>query len=253
MVLQTWFIPLQLPHVCIQHSHIYCLIFMVNLKFNCVAAETTTRPIIKHLSICSYPLLHIPLPGTIPTKIVLPYESPSSLVGGDGDASMTAQLTEPSTISNNNLFQIGSNLTFEQQPFPWASSDPFVYIQQIVLRTSVIPWKKNLLLTDAYRGPLHEIFKLLEIVRNHEDDASKTNLANICLHVENVKMPNKYPVFPEYNCLTLSPANLWQQNAQNFKKDTNLLSTIFHHHVRPQPFHFSHPYSHHLMRISIPP
>lgn len=179
--------------------------------------------------ICSYPLLHIPLPGTIPTKIILPFESPPSLtITSDGDASTTAQ----SNTSNSNPFHIGSNLTFEQQPFPWASSDPFVYIQQIVLRTSVIPWKKNLLLTDAYRGPLHEIFKLLEIVRNHEDETTKTNLANICLHVENVKMPNKYPVFPEYNCLTLSPANLWQQNAQNFKKDTNLLSTIFHHHVR---------------------
>lgn len=62
---------------------------------------------------------------------------------------------------------------------------------------------------------------------------SKTNLANICLHVENVKMPMKHStVFPEYNCLILSPANLWQQNAQNFKKDTNLLSTIFHQHVK---------------------
>lgn len=178
---------------------------------------------------CSYPLLHIPLPGTIPTKIVLPFESPPLPTS---DASTTAQSTDQPATSNSQLFHIASNLSFEQQPFPWASSDPFIYIQQIVLRTSVIPWKKNLLLTDAYRGPLHEIFKLLESVRNYEDDATKTNLANICLHVENVKMPNKYPVFPEYNCLTLSPANLWQQNAQNFKKDTNLLSTIFHHHVR---------------------
>lgn len=61
--------------------------------------------------------------------------------------------------------------------------------------------------------------------------SSKINLGHLCLHVENVKMLTKYPVFPEYNCLVLSPANLWQQNAQNFKKDSNLLSTIFHHHV----------------------
>lgn len=66
---------------------------------------------------------------------------------------------------------------------------------------------------------------------------SKTNLANICLHVENVKMPMKHlTVFPEYNCLILSPANLWQQNTQNFKKDTNLLSTIFHQHVSSTNF-----------------
>lgn len=160
--------------------------------------------------------MHIPLPGTIPTKIVLPYEEP------------TSPNTDASPLLSN-LFQM-NNLTFEQ-PFPWANSDPFVYIQQIVLRSSVIPWKRSLLLTDAYRGPLHEVFKLLEIVRNHEDETSKTSLGNICLHVENIKMPMKYPVFPEYNCLILSPANLWQQSPQNFKKDSNLLSTVFHHHV----------------------
>lgn len=63
-----------------------------------------------------------------------------------------------------------TNASVDQTPFPWANSEPFAYIQQIVFRSSVIPWKKNLLLTDAYRGPLYEIFKLLEIVRNHEDE-----------------------------------------------------------------------------------
>lgn len=174
------------------------------------------------VSFCSYPLWNIPLPGTIPTKVILPY------------ADQTASLKSSTIQSNSDDSSTASaNSSHEQPPFPWANSDPFVYIQQIILRSSVLPWRKNLLLTDAYRGPLHEIFKLLEIVRNHEDESGKTNLANICLHVENVKMPTKYSsqIFPEYNCLILSPANLWQQNAQNFKRDTNLLSTIFHHHV----------------------
>lgn len=167
------------------------------------------------MSFYSYPLLNIPLPGTIPTKIILPYEE---------------QTTRSPNISINS--DGPGNLTHDHPPFPWANNDPLVYIQQIVLRSSVLPWTNNLLLTDAYRGPLHEIFKLLEIVRNHEDEVSKTNLANICLHVENVKMNTKSSsVFPEYNCLILSPANLWQQNSHNFKKDTNLLSTVYHHHV----------------------
>lgn len=172
-----------------------------------------------HLFCNSYPLLNIPLPGTIPTKVILPYED-------------QATIKSPTILNSSDIPTASGNVTYEQPPFPWANSDPFVYIQQIVLRSSVLPWRKNLLLTDAYRGPLHEIFKLLEIVRNHEEETAKTNLANLCLHVENVKMPTKSSsVFPEYNCLILSPANLWQQNAQNFKKDTNLLSTIFHHHV----------------------
>lgn len=174
----------------------------------------------------SYPLLNIPLPGTIPTKIILPY----------GDQS--AAIKSPTILANSDGASTGSsNASHEQPPFPWANSDPFVYIQQIVMRSSVLPWRKNLLLTDAYRGPLHEIFKLLEIVRNHEEETSRTNLANICLHVENVKMPTKYSsILPQYNCLILSPANLWEQNAQNFKKDTNLLSTIYHHHVSNFPW-----------------
>lgn len=61
---------------------------------------------------------------------------------------------------------------------------------------------------------------------------SKTTLAHICLHVENVKRPTKESLFPEYNCLILSPANFWQQSSTTFNRDTNLLNTIFQHHVR---------------------
>lgn len=110
------------------------------------------------LASISYPLLHIPLPGTIPTKVILPYESQAT-------AFKTPINTEPVVRIDT------ANASLEQPPFPWANNEPFAYIQQIVLRSSVIPWNKDLFLTDAYRGPLHEIFKLLEIVRNHEDEA----------------------------------------------------------------------------------
>lgn len=84
-------------------------------------------------------------------------------------------------------------------------------------------------MTDAFRGPLHEVFKLLEIVNNHEDEKLVT-LSKVCLHVENVKRRTQQSIFPEYNCLTLSPANFWQQNPYEFNKDSNLLNTIFHYH-----------------------
>lgn len=225
MVLQAWTIPIQLSHLCIKSGHFYGPVFLVIFHFSFSCSNCEVKSFDFCSSIRSYPLLNIPLPGTIPTKVILPY------------ADQTASLKSSTIPSNSDDSSAGSsgNSSHEQPPFPWANSDPFVYIQQIILRTSVLPWRTNLLLTDAYRGPLHEIFKLLEIVRNHEDESGKTNLANICLHVENVKMPTKYSsIFPEYNCLILSPANLWQQNAQNFKRDTNLLSTIFHHHVSVQ-------------------
>lgn len=112
----------------------------------------------------SFPLLHIPLPGTIPTKIILPYESQSNTL-------KTSIVSNPDSDSPQiDVAEMSTNASIDQPPFPWANSEPFAYIQQIVFRSSVIPWKKSLLLTDAYRGPLYEIFKLLEIVRNHEDE-----------------------------------------------------------------------------------
>lgn len=60
---------------------------------------------------------------------------------------------------------------------------------------------------------------------------SKTSLSDVCLHVENVKRSDKADLFPEYNCLVLSPANFWQQSVHNFNQDNNLLNTIYHNHV----------------------
>ena len=53
----------------------------------------------------------------------------------------------------------------------------------------------------------------------------------ICLRVDNVKRTQNEQIFPEYDCLVLSPANLWGQNIQNFSGDINILNTIFQYHV----------------------
>lgn len=70
------------------------------------------------------------------------------------------------------------------------------------------------------------------LINDPKFGCSKTTLAHICLHVENVKRSTKESLFPEYNCLILSPANFWQQSLTTFNRDTNLLNTIFQHHVR---------------------
>lgn len=51
---------------------------------------------------------------------------------------------------------------------PWAQNSPILYVQQITLRSSVLPWTEDMQLMDAFRAPLYEVFRLLEIVRNHE-------------------------------------------------------------------------------------
>ncbi|XP_055613113.1 sterol regulatory element-binding protein cleavage-activating protein [Uranotaenia lowii] len=182
---------------------------------------------------CCYPLLNIPLPGTIPTKVIFPYteqigQNLHLVNGAYGNGSTKSEMYNPfSSFNGNNFFNI-YNISLEP-PFPWARIDPLLYVQQIILRSAVVPWEEDLLLTDAFRGPLYEVFKLIEIIRNHEDE-SKTTLSDLCLHVENVKRASQQMLFPEYNCLLLSPANLWQQNLQNFNKDNSLLNTIFVNH-----------------------
>jgi len=54
-------------------------------------------------------------------------------------------------------------------------------------------------------------------------------LGNLCLHVEAVKESGKM-AFPEYNCLVVSPGNLWQNNRALFQEDANILGTIFSRH-----------------------
>lgn len=39
---------------------------------------------------------------------------------------------------------------------------------QIIVRSMVHPWVDNLVLSDAFRGPLAESFKLVEIIRNYQ-------------------------------------------------------------------------------------
>uniref|UniRef100_A0A182Q249 Sterol regulatory element-binding protein cleavage-activating protein n=1 Tax=Anopheles farauti TaxID=69004 RepID=A0A182Q249_9DIPT len=176
---------------------------------------------------CCYPLLNIPLPGTIPTKVIFPYTESISENLHLSNANLSSDFYNPFSFTGGNMFNI-YNISVET-PFPWARIDPLLYVQQIIMRTSVVPWEDDLLLTDAFRGPLYEVFKLVEIIRNHEDK-SKTMLNHLCLHVENVKRSSQQTLFPEYNCLMLSPANLWQQNIQNFNKDSNLLNTVYVNH-----------------------
>jgi hypothetical protein len=59
------------------------------------------------------------------------------------------------------------------------------------------------------------------------------SLSHVCLHIESAKVKSdKKMALPEYNCLALSPANLWQQNQEKFQEDANLLGTIFTYEVR---------------------
>lgn len=77
-------------------------------------------------TICSIPLVNIPLPLTSPKQEWVP----------DGNV----------------------------------TGAPYCYIQQVVLKVAVLPWDADLRLGDGFRAPLYESFKLLDIVRNYQDN-----------------------------------------------------------------------------------
>ncbi|XP_052752618.1 sterol regulatory element-binding protein cleavage-activating protein isoform X2 [Galleria mellonella] len=121
----------------------------------------------------------------------------------------------------------------QRLPYIWAKDKPLLYVQQIIMKIGVSPWNNNLKLWDAFRAPLQEVFRLLETIRNHEDVETKTTLLQHCYQIEDIKRQDSKAsverVLPEYSCLLLSPANLWQQNLQAFSLDANIINTIYNY------------------------
>ncbi|XP_006568073.1 sterol regulatory element-binding protein cleavage-activating protein isoform X2 [Apis mellifera] len=138
--------------------------------------------------LCCYPLVNLPMPGNTPRTII-------------------NHTIVPENNTENSVF----------------------YVQQVILRVGVVPWTEELTLMDAFRGPLYEVFNLLEIIQNYQHPKTLKTLDQVCLHIEAVKKRNgkKSEVLPEYNCLVLSPANLWQRSIELYAQDTNLINTIY--------------------------
>ena len=151
------------------------------------------------------PLLSMPFPGNEPEEItVLP-----------ADSSHLDRNSQPESKYRN--------------PSRWRTQDPAFYIQQIVIRSSVHPWTRDLGLMDAFRGPLGEIFKVYNEVVSFHSVQSNLTLRDVCLYVEGVATSaNSFQhLLPEFSCLILSPANFWKLDQNHFRDDANFLDTIF--------------------------
>uniref|UniRef100_A0A8C3XB67 Sterol regulatory element-binding protein cleavage-activating protein n=1 Tax=Catagonus wagneri TaxID=51154 RepID=A0A8C3XB67_9CETA len=159
---------------------------------------------------CCYPLLKLPLPGTGPVEFTTPvkdYSPPPS--------TSDRKPGEPS-----------------EQP-EWYVGAPVAYIQQILVKSSVSPWHKNLLAVDVFRSPLSRAFQLVEEIRNHvlRDSSGTRSLEEVCLQVTDLlpglrKLRN---LLPEHGCLLLSPGNFWQNDRERFHADPDIIGTIHQH------------------------
>lgn len=150
-----------------------------------------------------HPLLSLPFPGNEPEEISIPL--PEKRISTDQD--------------------------FEtlQYPTRWGTQQPSFFIQQIVIRSSVNPWTSDLGLMDAFRGPLGEVFKIHSGLLGFHSRTSNLTLRDVCLYVESVapRARSFQHLLPEFSCLVLSPANLWQLDENTFRNDAQFLDTIF--------------------------
>ncbi|CAG4942250.1 unnamed protein product [Colias eurytheme] len=174
--------------------------------------------------LCCYPLLNVPLPGNIPTVVNVPFS-----VNDKHLANMECA-TKPCLHPKNFVHLEYLHNETQKLPYVWVKDKPLLYIHQIIMRIGVSPWNNNLKMWDAFRAPLQEVFRLLEAVRNHENPETKDTLLQHCYQIEAIKKSNSKAsvdrVLPEYSCLLLSPANLWQQNLQSFSLDANIVNTV---------------------------
>ncbi|KAM4704636.1 sterol regulatory element-binding protein cleavage-activating protein [Rhinophrynus dorsalis] len=169
-------------------------------------------PIIVLTAVCilasCYPLLKLPLPGTGPVEYITSVKgySPPSPEPAPGDPS--------------------------ERP-DWYVGLPVAYIQQVLVKAVVSPWDKDFLAVDVFRSPLSRVFPLVEEIRNHvlREKSEEKSLEDVCLQVTDLlpglkKLRDK---LPEHGCLLLSPANFWQNNAEHFSNDPDLIRTIQQH------------------------
>lgn len=152
--------------------------------------------------VACYPLLHIPLLGSSSQQ----FSTPISVYSAELDA-------DSQTIGPR-----------------WFQGPPVAYVQQVVIKAAVSPWQPDLLLMDAFRSPLAESFRVMEIVGNHQSvdsNGSKHSLQEACLQVSESKDRVAAASLPQYGCLILSPTYVWKQDYNNFRHDSQLLMSIF--------------------------
>ncbi|CAL1263212.1 unnamed protein product [Larinioides sclopetarius] len=159
------------------------------------------------LALCCYPILYLPLLGSSSQQFSTPVQG----------------FVPPDIVLDS-----GENYKFTGPR--WFQGPPVSYIQHIVVKSAVSPWKSDLILTDAFRAPLSIAFQINEILRNHQINqgtANHTSLEDLCLQVsEPIDKPTA-DVLPSYGCLIISPSNIWKNDLLKFKNDPDIIKSIF--------------------------
>ncbi|XP_038076321.1 sterol regulatory element-binding protein cleavage-activating protein-like isoform X2 [Patiria miniata] len=156
--------------------------------------------------VASYPVANLPMPGTAPMEF-------SSTVQG---------FSVPLQRSKGPIQDPGVEGIVAPR---WFSGPPVGFIQQFVINATVSPWQRGLIPEDAFRAPLSKAFELRRDIEEFETTAGKS-VRSFCLYVMEPADDCK-EVLPRHNCLMVSPANVWGDNAEKFRQDAKLVNSIF--------------------------
>lgn len=200
---------------------------------------------ISFLTFCfvCYPLTRLPFLGSVPSRYVTPaagYQAPPRATATAASSGLGSDSSGSSGVGGD--------------PAPaWWNGPPAGYVQQILVKASVAPWSaRSLHALDAFRGPLHTVFDIIDTVGyvrravDTPDSAASAAAAaatvgaasepwtfdEACLRVAE---PRRAPgwradvatALPEYGCLLLSPAALWGGSRQRFCADRDPLRTVY--------------------------
>ncbi|CAB3404431.1 unnamed protein product [Caenorhabditis bovis] len=105
-------------------------------------------------------------------------------------------------------------------PF-WINENPASYIQQFIVSATIEPWNASILTPEhTVRAAVATAFRLREIV------ISEPSVEELCLRLASPS-DKTWPFRSKSLCVVLSPASIWYNDLEKFKKDPNSIETIF--------------------------
>ena len=147
---------------------------------------------------CCSPLLNLPLPGSEPsvffTSTQQRHSSNESVISGGG---------------RFNLFNVD-----HEKPTWFLPCHHTAYVQQFLIKSTVRPWPGDAASEKkALLDSLASVFEVLDFIKVTSPDGR--SILDSCYRVDrNVIKPNKKTktLFPENDCLMISPASFWQSD-----------------------------------------
>jgi hypothetical protein len=113
----------------------------------------------------SFPLFYLPIPWHLPKDTTLSlrnFRSGLNVTAGDASAKGFFGVN----ASAPDWFRDGM--------------EPLAYVQQVVIRSAVSTWNDDLILTDAFRGPLWLAFDVVRTIGDHKVEDGFVWIEMIC-------------------------------------------------------------------------